>query len=130
MSPEMVAATFVPKTKAAMKLNSAAHATACAGVSTRVATTVAIELAASWNPLRKSNTSAKPTMMKTSQRIPAAVALGAACVVCARMEQIILIREKLAVLENDALQRVADVLASVDRFLDVIVKFFPLDHVQ
>jgi hypothetical protein len=36
---------------AATKLKKAAHATACMGVSTRVETTVAMELAASWKPL-------------------------------------------------------------------------------
>src|SRR6188508_1608213 len=48
---EIVSATFVPKKMNAAKLKNAAHATACFGVSTRVDTTVAIEFAASWNPL-------------------------------------------------------------------------------
>ena len=47
----IVSATFVPKKMNAAKLKKAAHATACLGVSTRVDTTVAIEFAASWNPL-------------------------------------------------------------------------------
>src|ERR1039458_4748710 len=42
-----VLATAVPNTNAAAKLKNAAHSTACSGVSTRVATIVAIELAAS-----------------------------------------------------------------------------------
>ncbi len=42
-----VLATAVPKVNAAMKLKNAAHTTAWPGVSTRVDTTVAIELAAS-----------------------------------------------------------------------------------
>ncbi len=46
-----VRATWTPNPNAATKLKKAAHATACMGVSTRVETTVAIELAASWNPL-------------------------------------------------------------------------------
>ena len=46
-----VAATFGSITKAATKLKKAAQTTAWSGRSTRVATTVAIELAASWNPL-------------------------------------------------------------------------------
>jgi hypothetical protein len=41
----------VPKPKAATKLKNAAQMTALPGVSTRVDTTVAIEFAASWNPL-------------------------------------------------------------------------------
>ena len=62
----IVAATFVPKTRKAMKLNAAAHTTAKPGVSTRVATTVAMELAASWKPLTKSKPSA--TAMTTTRR--------------------------------------------------------------
>ena len=42
-----VVATCTPKPNAATKLKKAAHTTACSGVSTRVETTVAIELAAS-----------------------------------------------------------------------------------
>ena len=42
-----VVATFTPKIKAAAKLKNAAQKTAVSGESTRVATTVAIELAAS-----------------------------------------------------------------------------------
>jgi hypothetical protein len=58
-------ATCVPKTRNAMKLKNAAQTTAARGLSTRVETTVAIELAASWNPLMKSKQSASPTS-KTS----------------------------------------------------------------
>ena len=46
-----VDATAVPKVNAAMKLKNAAQMTALPGVRTRVETTVAIEFAASWNPL-------------------------------------------------------------------------------
>jgi hypothetical protein len=42
-----VLATLVPRTKAATKLKKAAHSTAFWGESTRVETTVAMELAAS-----------------------------------------------------------------------------------
>src|SRR3954468_2936757 len=56
----IVLATAVPKPNAATKLKNAAHTTACPGESTRVETTVAIELAASWKPLMKSNVSATP----------------------------------------------------------------------
>ena len=51
----IVSATCVPKTKTATKLKNAAQTTALPGDSTRVETTVAIELAASWKPLMKSN---------------------------------------------------------------------------
>jgi len=54
----MVLATFNPNTMKATKLKNAAHSTAYCGRSTRVETMVAIELAASCNPLRKSNSSA------------------------------------------------------------------------
>src|SRR5215216_6307118 len=57
-----VLATAVWKTRKATKT------TASRGVSTRVETTVAIELAASWKPLVKSNTSARMTMVMTLSR--------------------------------------------------------------
>ena len=60
-----MAATSVPKTKKAAKLKKAAHTTACCGESTRVETTVAIEFAASWKPLKKSNANATAMMMTT-----------------------------------------------------------------
>src|SRR3954469_3157434 len=62
----MVLATWVPKTKKATKLKNAAQMTASFGDSTRVDTTVAMLLAASWNPLMKSNASA--TRMVTITR--------------------------------------------------------------
>jgi hypothetical protein len=61
----IVLATCVPITNAATKLKKAAQATAFEGESTRVETTVAIELAASWKPFRKSKVSAT-RMMKTT----------------------------------------------------------------
>src|SRR5438445_11795761 len=51
----IVLATPVWKMKYATKLKKAAHRTAMRGDSTRVETTVAIEFAASWNPLTTSN---------------------------------------------------------------------------
>ena len=62
----MVFATCVPSTAKATKLKNAAQTTATRGDSTRVETTVAIELAASWKPLMKSNASARPMMIQTS----------------------------------------------------------------
>src|SRR5688572_6171589 len=61
----MVLATAVPTAKAATKLKKAAQNTAFPGLNTRVDTTVAIELALSWKPLMKSNTSATATIMTT-----------------------------------------------------------------
>ena len=55
----MVLATAVPKTKAAMKFQKAAQATARNGVSTRVETTVAMELAASCQPFENSKASVR-----------------------------------------------------------------------
>jgi len=50
----MVLATLTPKMKKAAKFQNAAHNTAAPGESTFVETIVAIELAASFIPLRKS----------------------------------------------------------------------------
>src|SRR5207248_3098998 len=58
MSFWMVSATLSGKTRNATKLKNAAQSTAARGLSTRVETTVATELAASWRPLRKSKVSA------------------------------------------------------------------------
>ena len=57
----IVAATCKPKTVKAMKLKNDAHSTAVNGRRTRVATTVAMELALSCNPFRKSNSKAVAT---------------------------------------------------------------------
>ncbi len=57
-------ATAVPKTNRATKLKNAAQHTAATGLSTRVPTTVAMELAESWNPLMKSKTNATATMTR------------------------------------------------------------------
>ena len=51
MPEPTVWATAVPNPNAATKLKNAAQTTAFPGDNTRVETTVAIELAASWKPL-------------------------------------------------------------------------------
>ena len=75
----MVCATLSPNTAKATKLKNAAHSTAYCGRSTRVDTIVAIELAASCNPLRKSNSSAtainptrigRPSVASTARPCP------------------------------------------------------------
>ncbi len=75
----MVCATFSPNTRKATKLKNAAQNTAYCGRSTRVETIVAIELAASCNPLRKSNSSAtainptrigRPSVASTARPCP------------------------------------------------------------
>src|SRR5438309_1023981 len=102
----MVAATLVPIT-IATRCHIAAHATATRGVSTRVETTVAISLAASWKPLKKSNASAT--------RITNTTAPSGAC---------------SGMLQRDRLDRVGDVLASVDGPLHLVDDVFPLQHVH
>ena len=62
----MVAPTLSGKIRNATKLKNAAQITAACGLSTRVETTVAIELAASCMPLRKSNVSASRIRSQTS----------------------------------------------------------------
>ena len=56
-----VLATAVPTMNTAAKLKNAENQTAALAGSARVATTVETELAASWNPLVKSNRSASAT---------------------------------------------------------------------
>src|SRR3569623_63808 len=58
----IVFATPSWKMNSATKLNTVAHSTASRGDSTRGDTTVAIEFAASWNPLMMSKTSATATV--------------------------------------------------------------------
>jgi hypothetical protein len=72
----MVLATAVPKTKAAMKFQKAAQATARKGVSTRVETTVAMELAASCQPFE--NSKARVRAMTTTSREKLGTGVGPA----------------------------------------------------
>src|SRR5208282_4919688 len=65
----MVPATAVPKTNAAMKFQKAAQRTARKGVKTRVETTVAMELAASCQPLENSNARVRPTVISRSWKL-------------------------------------------------------------
>src|SRR4051812_43443258 len=70
-----VFATCKPKTAKAMKLNTAAQMTAHCGRRTRVDTMVAIEFAASWNPLMKSNANATTTIRMINSVEVVAIAL-------------------------------------------------------
>src|SRR6266487_2940779 len=88
-----VLATCDLKIRKARKLKAAAQITATRGVSTLVETTVAIELAASWKPLEKSNTNASSTMATT------------------------VTRTRSGMLEHDGLDGVGDVLEGVQRLL-------------
>src|SRR5688572_32315320 len=72
-----VFATAVPNPNAATKLKNAAHATAWPGDSTRVDTTVAIELAASWKPLMKSKHSASRISAQTTSSVESIAVPGA-----------------------------------------------------
>ena len=65
----MVVATATPKTRNATKLKNAAQTTAWCGRIAPVETIVAIEFAASWKPLRKSNASATTTRKTTISRV-------------------------------------------------------------
>src|ERR1039457_5088447 len=95
-------ATPVPNTKAATKLKNAAHSTAWPGDSTRVDTTVATELAASWNPLMKSNIRAMAMIAIVSSRTGL----------------------MSTVLDHDALQHIGYVLAAVGGGFQKFVNFF------
>src|SRR5438067_12157626 len=101
-----VAATFRWKTKSATKLNVEARSTAWCGRSTPVDTTVAIEMAASCMPLRKSKASASATR-KIS--VPRWISTS-------------------GVLERDSLGEVRDVLAAVGDRLEQLVDRLHLDH--
>src|SRR5215208_47420 len=100
-----VLATCVGKTRKAMKLNRAAQTTASRGVSTRVETTVAIELAASWKPLVKSNTSASATIAMTESRA------------------------RSGMLDDHGLHGVGDVLEGVEGLLELLDDVLPHEHV-
>src|SRR6266511_3033931 len=96
-----VLATWVLNTMKATKLKTAAQITATRGVSTLVETTVAIELAASWKPLVKSNSSASATIAATTVARPSGM------------------------LEHDALDRVGHVLERVHRLLELLDDVLP-----
>src|SRR4249919_1719454 len=90
---EIVLATAVPQ-NAPIRLVAAAITTACIGVSTLVATTVAMELAVSWKPLMNSNTNA--VAMTSRSRVSTAGSSG--------------------VLQYDLVHHVAGIAAAVDGF--------------
>src|SRR5579871_1339105 len=100
-----VLATWVPMTKAATKLKKAAQSTALVGDRTRVETTVAMELAASWKPLRKSKEMATRTMTPISAVWEVMAGLG--------------------VFQHNAFKNIRYVLAAVDGGFDSFVDFLP-----
>src|SRR5690606_23039852 len=100
-----VAATFISNTITAAKLKVAAQITAWCGFRTLVETIVAIEFAASWKPLRKSNARARATRSTSVARPIDAVSIGPGS----------------GVFEDDALDQLGDVLAPVgDRFEQLV----------
>src|SRR5829696_694374 len=100
-----VLATPVWNTKKAAKLKKAAQMTAIFGVSTLVETTVAIELAASWKPLVKSNTKASATIAMTESRA------------------------RSGMLDDDGLDRVGDMLEGVEGLLQLLDDVLPDEQV-
>src|SRR5512132_3290063 len=98
-------ATAVPTVNAAMKLKNAAQTTAASGLSTRVPTIVAMEFAESWKPLLKSNTNANAMIAMTYQ-----TTFGS------------------GVLDGDAVHRVRDAHALIDRDLERLVHLLPANH--
>src|SRR5579872_1972077 len=106
----MVPATAVPNTNAAMKFQNAAQATARNGESTRVDTTVAIELAASCQPLENSKASVRKTTTIRSEKLDMEPASGA--------------------LQDDAFNDIGDVFAFIHSGFDNLKDFLPLDNLH
>src|SRR6185295_16179739 len=112
-----VAATLRWKMNTATKLKNAAMITAWYGLSTRVDTTVAIELAASWKPFMKSNASATTTSANTTPS-PIWLTLPSTRPNSATS----------GVLEDEALDDVGHVLAAVGDRLEQVVDHAQLHH--
>src|SRR3954470_18932923 len=104
--PPTAFATATLPVNSARKLNVAAHTTAASGLRTRVPTIVAMEFAESWKPLMKSKKKAIATIATTYQITASGV------------------------LDGDALQRVRDSHALVDRDLERLVDLLPADHLE
>src|SRR5271167_4712210 len=105
----MVVATAVPKTKAAMKFQNAAHTTARKGVRTRVDTTVAMELAASCQPLENSKASVRT--ITAIRRLKLGIGESSA-------------------LDDDAFDYVGDVFAFIHSSFDDFEDFLPFDDLD
>src|ERR1700743_1685611 len=106
----IVPATAVPNTKAAMKFQNAAHATARNGDKTRVETTVAIEFAAACQPLENSKASVRKTTMIRSEKLDMGRRSGG--------------------LQDDAFDDIGDVFAFIDGGFDDFEDLFPLDDLH
>src|ERR1035437_9021765 len=78
--PLAIVAATLKEMKAPTKLSAAAQRTATLGLSARVETTVAIELAVSWKPLVKSNSRATAIRaMRVNQSIDSSGFRGCSC---------------------------------------------------
>src|SRR3954452_780313 len=107
MPVPMVLATCRPNTANATKLKNAAQITAYCGRSTRVETMVAIELAASCSPLRKSNSRATAIRPTRIGRLKEASTAGPA----------------LYLLDDDAVDFVGDVVEAIGDLFKMVVDF-------
>src|ERR1700710_728853 len=114
MPVPMVLATWRPNTRKATKLKNAAHSTAYCGRSTRVDTMVAIELAASCKPLRKSNSSAT-AINPTRIGRPSVASTARPC---------------LYLFDHDTVDLVGDVVEAVGDLLQMIVDLRADDEVH
>src|SRR3954470_2863017 len=106
MPPPTALATATLPVNSARKLNVAAQNTAASGLRTRVPTIVAMEFAESWKPLMKSNRKAITTIATTYETTASGV------------------------LDGDALHRVRDAHALVDRDLERLVDLLPANHLE
>src|SRR5215203_3757533 len=97
-----------------MKLKNAAHSTAYCGRSTRVDTIVAIELAASCNPLRKSNSSAT-AINPTRIGRPSVASTGWPC---------------LYLFDHDTIDLVRHVVEAVGNFFQMLVDLGADDEIH
>src|SRR5712692_9031544 len=120
MPRPMVLATAVPRKKAARKLKTAAQTTASLGESTRVETTVAMLLAASWKPFRKSKIKATTMVMTTSSR---STFTGTG-------SWMAWIRVNLGALQHDRFQHVGDILGFVGRVLEHLIELLHFDELD
>src|SRR6267154_2101249 len=120
MPRPMVLATAVPRKKAARKLKAAAQITASLGESTRVETTVAMLLAASWKPFRKSKIKATMMVMTTSST----------SAFTERGSWVAWIRRNLGALQHDCFQYIGSILGFIGRVLEHLIEFLHLDELD
>src|ERR1043166_411294 len=143
-----VSATCRPNTRKAMKLKKAAQTTAVCGLSTRVDTTVAMALAASFMPLKKSNASATPISPTSSGNAsPGSIGNWRALLKSDSLRLnhawsafLALVHDligkpvstfpdhALDVLDDDAVHHVRDVVEAVDDLLQMIVNLVADDE--